>query len=153
MHWPCIRGLCSVSWCLAEGQWNRDQRRPMGRKAREGLYSLFTLNILLSAVIIICCRCILHIAYWCQVMCSWKRSSITSWWLSGSLCCVLIEGSNAYTEQFKVYNGTVTNYWHQNTSRYTALVLICWHNCYFCFSCITWRKLFYGHWHSSCFYS
>ena len=39
MHWPCIRGLCSVSWCLAEGQWNGDQRRPMGRKAREGLYS------------------------------------------------------------------------------------------------------------------
>jgi len=26
--------------CLAEGQWNGDQRRPMGRKAREGLYSL-----------------------------------------------------------------------------------------------------------------
>jgi len=40
MHWPRIRGLCSVSWCLAEGQWNGDQRRPMGRKAREGLYSL-----------------------------------------------------------------------------------------------------------------
>jgi len=37
MHWPRIRGLCSVSWCLAEGQWNGDQRRPMGRKAREGL--------------------------------------------------------------------------------------------------------------------
>jgi len=44
MHWPRICGLCSVSWCLAEGQWNRDQRRPMGRKAREGLYSLFTLD-------------------------------------------------------------------------------------------------------------
>jgi len=41
MHWPRIRGLCSVSWCLAEGQWNGDQRRPMGRKAREGLYSFF----------------------------------------------------------------------------------------------------------------
>ena len=41
MHWPRIRGLCSVSWCLAEGQWNGDQRRPMGHKAREGLYSLF----------------------------------------------------------------------------------------------------------------
>jgi len=27
-------------WCLAEGQWNGDQRRPMGHKAREGLYSL-----------------------------------------------------------------------------------------------------------------
>ena len=27
MHWPRIRGLCSVSWCLAEGQWNGDQRR------------------------------------------------------------------------------------------------------------------------------
>jgi len=40
MHWPRIRGLCSVSWCLAEGQWNGDQRRPMGRKAREVLYSL-----------------------------------------------------------------------------------------------------------------
>ena len=40
MHWPRIRGLCSVSWCLAEGQWNRDQRRPMGHKAQEGLYSL-----------------------------------------------------------------------------------------------------------------
>jgi len=35
-----ICGLCSVSWCLAEGQWNGDQRRPMGRKARKGLYSL-----------------------------------------------------------------------------------------------------------------
>ena len=44
MHWPRIRGLCSVSWCLAEGQWNGDQRRPMGSKAREGLYS-FTLSI------------------------------------------------------------------------------------------------------------
>ena len=41
MHWPRIRGLCSVSWCLAEGQWNGDQRRPMGSKAQEGLYSLF----------------------------------------------------------------------------------------------------------------
>jgi len=30
MHWPHIHGLCSVSWCLAEGQWNGDQRRPMG---------------------------------------------------------------------------------------------------------------------------
>ena len=39
MHWPRIHGLCSVSWCLAEGQWNGDQRRPMGRKARERLYS------------------------------------------------------------------------------------------------------------------
>ena len=47
MHWPRIRGLCSVSWCLAEGQWNGDQRRPMGRKAREGLYS-FTLTYLLT---------------------------------------------------------------------------------------------------------
>jgi len=41
MHWPRIRGLCSVSWCMAEGQWNGDQRRPMDRKAREGLYSFF----------------------------------------------------------------------------------------------------------------
>jgi len=44
MHWPRIHGLCSVSWCLAEGQWNGDQRRPMGRKAREGLYSLTTVS-------------------------------------------------------------------------------------------------------------
>jgi len=44
MHWPCIRGLCSVRWCLAEGQWNGDQCRPMGRKAQEGLYSLLLLS-------------------------------------------------------------------------------------------------------------
>ena len=43
MLWPRIGGLSSESWCLAEGQWNGDQRRPMGRKAREGLYSFFTL--------------------------------------------------------------------------------------------------------------
>jgi len=44
MHLPRIRGLCSVSWCLAEGQWNGDQRRPMGRKAREGLYLSYSLG-------------------------------------------------------------------------------------------------------------
>jgi len=30
------------NWCLAEGQGNGDQRRPMGRKAREGLYGVGT---------------------------------------------------------------------------------------------------------------
>jgi len=47
MQWPRIRGLCRVSWCLAEGQWNGDQRHPIGRKAREGLYSL-SLSLSLS---------------------------------------------------------------------------------------------------------
>ena len=45
MHWPRIRGLCSVSWCLVEGQWNGDQRRPMGRKAREGLLFLLYVSV------------------------------------------------------------------------------------------------------------
>jgi len=31
----------SVSWCLAEGYGNGDQRRPMGHVAREGLYFTF----------------------------------------------------------------------------------------------------------------
>jgi len=30
------------NWCMAEGQGNGDQHRPMGRKAREGLYVFFT---------------------------------------------------------------------------------------------------------------
>jgi len=47
MHWPRIHGLCSVSWCLAEGQWNGDQRRPMCHTAQEGLYS-FLLSTRLS---------------------------------------------------------------------------------------------------------
>ena len=33
-----------VSWCLAEGQGNGDQRHPMGHLAREGLYLLTYIN-------------------------------------------------------------------------------------------------------------
>jgi len=44
MHWPHIHGLCSVSWCLAEGQWNGDQRRPMGCKDFTLSYSLVYLQ-------------------------------------------------------------------------------------------------------------
>jgi len=54
MHWPRIHGLYSVSWCLAEGQWNEDQHRPMGRKAREGLYSLFLLPVIESRDFKVC---------------------------------------------------------------------------------------------------
>ena len=57
MHWPRIRGLCTVSWCLAEGQWNGDQRRPMGRNAREGLYSLLSLSIMGICTDLLCPAC------------------------------------------------------------------------------------------------
>ena len=41
IHWPRVRGLVVLKhgvWLRALG--NGDQRRPMGRKAREGLYVL-----------------------------------------------------------------------------------------------------------------
>jgi len=35
----------SVSWCLAEGYGNGDQRRPMSHMAREGLYFTLLLHL------------------------------------------------------------------------------------------------------------
>jgi len=43
MHWPRVRGLCSVSWCLAEGQFNGDQCRLWAvRLGKDFTVTLFT---------------------------------------------------------------------------------------------------------------
>jgi len=44
MHWPRIHGLCSVSWCLAEGQWNGDQRRLWAVRLGKD-FTLYSLNV------------------------------------------------------------------------------------------------------------
>jgi len=60
------------------------------------------------------------IKYRYSVFCFSRWNSIMISSLSRLLWCALIEDSIVYTEQFKIYDGTSGNYWHQNASGFVA---------------------------------
>jgi len=134
MHWPRIHGLCSVSWCLAEGQWNGDQRRPMGRKAREGLYSLLSLQPICSLL-----SCYQYESYVCMstlvslrklyIIASYQQIAPT--YIKFQFCSWIININSRI-----MWN---SSFWNRKPlSNYSVIPAFLWSSCNFGFQTLVW---------------